>query len=66
MKECGTIFINLLEASIPLSSTKVTNVKQLPLPIAALTGTEKVLIDWEEKEPSLKGLIHLIIYQCGQ
>lgn len=59
-------FISSLETSKPLLPYKITNVKQYPLPTAALTGIDEVVTDLEKKEASLKGLICFIIHWCDQ
>ena len=45
--------INLLQMSTPLSSSKITNMRQYPLPAAAHLGAEKVISDLEKRVLSL-------------
>lgn len=41
--------LSRLETSIPLPSSKVTNVQQYPLPAAALTGIDGVVTELEKR-----------------
>ncbi|GAB0208996.1 pol-like protein ENS-3 [Grus japonensis] len=49
LEEDETKAINLLEMSIPLPPSRITNVKQYPLPAAAHSGIDGVVTDLEKR-----------------
>jgi len=48
-KGLGTVALSLLETSIPLPPSKITNVRQYPLPAAALTSIDGVVVELEKR-----------------
>lgn len=48
-KGLDTVKLGLLETSIPLPPSKITNVRQYPLPAAALAGADGVVSDLEKR-----------------
>lgn len=48
-RDSDTVKLNLLQTSIPLHPSKITNVRQYPLPAAAFMGIDRVVTELEER-----------------